>query len=140
VLTVFFVSLEHALGVGVEQRFTRSQPLLGIKCQGRPREIELANLPQPRLELLQVNIVRHQIGVGELVGCSLLGDLSLEVLSLVEEFGVLLITVSLETDDHLFCLPAVECDRLQQDGIAGHLTDLVLNDLEASRVIVSLGK
>jgi hypothetical protein len=57
VLPVFVVGLEDALGVGFEQRLAGPQPRLRLSDQCRAVKVKLADLLQPALKLLQVDIV-----------------------------------------------------------------------------------
>src|SRR5690606_30128596 len=95
---------------------------------------------QPGLELLQIDIVFFQLGVGEVLNFGFVGDLGLEVGALAKEFFVFLVAVCLEAGNDFVFLSTIKRNRFQQDGIARHFVDLVLDDLESPGVIVGLGQ
>src|SRR3546814_1683492 len=63
-------------------------------------------------------LFRSELGIGEVAGVHLLGDLALEVVALVDEFLVGVVAVGLEAGDDLFLLPFVEGDGLQDHALA----------------------
>src|SRR3546814_16446473 len=69
---------------------------------GRAIEIQLADLGLPARQRLQVDVVLFELGIGEVAGVHLLGDLALEVVALVDEFLVGVVAVGLEAGDDLF--------------------------------------
>src|SRR3546814_2049670 len=88
--------LKDLLGVSVQHGLTTFEALLRLGGPGRAIEIQLADLGQPALQLLQVDVVLFELGIGEVAGVHLLGDLALEVVALDDEFLVGFVAVQSE--------------------------------------------
>src|SRR3546814_20702530 len=73
--SVFFVCLKDLLGVSVQHGLTTFEALLRLGGPGRAIEIQLADLGQPALQLLQVDVVLFELGIGEVAGVHLLGEI-----------------------------------------------------------------
>ena len=137
---VFIMRFENLARISVEKFFACFQTPLSLGGQRCAVKIELADLLKPDLQLFQLGVLFLEFCVGELVGCSLLGNLSLEASAFPEEFSVLIISVGLEPGDDLFLLDMIESQGLQDDGVAAHGGDLVLQHFQAPGMIVALGE
>ena len=80
------MGVEDAPGIIVEHIRAAPQPLFRLDRTLGAVEVELPDLGEPALQLLQIDIVLFQFGIGVVAGGDLLGDLALEVVALVEEF------------------------------------------------------
>jgi len=69
-----------------EQAFAYLQPRRGVGGEPATVKIQLLYFFEPALQLLQLHIVLFKLVVREVVGCRLLGDVSFEVVTFVDEF------------------------------------------------------
>ena len=77
--------LKHTLGVSLKQRRAVLQAAVGFARQRRAVEIELADLAQPPFQLLEIDVVLFQLGVGEVLGSRFLRDLGFEIGAPIDE-------------------------------------------------------
>src|SRR5262249_48782165 len=112
----------HPSRVGLQRLLALGDPFLRRLQASRAEDVALADPFQPVLQLDQVDLVLLQLGVGEVIGVVLLIQLREEVLALVQDLLVLVITGRLELGPDLL-LPGE--DRAGQQGRGpGHLEDL----------------
>src|SRR3982074_1845535 len=133
---VFLMRLEAAWGARLAPAFAGFEPLGGFDRQFRVIEIELFDLLEPDLKLLQVDVVFLQLRVRKVLGGGFLGDLGFEIVALVDQLAVGLVTIGLEAGDDLLLLGPVERERFQDHCLAADLGDIVFQHLEPPRVVV----
>src|SRR5208282_5907647 len=135
---VLVMRVEDALRVGIEQDRASLQPFGGLLSEGTAVEIELADLREPVLKLFQIHVILLELGVCEVLGGCLLGDLALEVVALVDQFAIGIVAIGFEAGNDLLLLRLIECCGLEDHRLAAHLGDVVFEHLQASHMIFGL--
>ena len=98
----------------------------------RPVEIQPDDLFKPRLQFAQVLLILLNFSISELANSALFRDLGFEITAPADEFLIGLLVRFGEARDHLLLLDPVEPEGFEEDRVALHCGDFVLQELQTS--------